>query len=533
MRYAAPPVGNLRWRAPVEPPRTNAVEQATSFGPICLGIGIQLPFNGEDEDCLFVNVWAPSGVTSQSKLPVWVFIQGGGYVSLTNANWNGAEVVEKSGHNIVMVNFNYRVGMWGFLASDRVREDGELNVGLLDQRMLLTWVKTHIASFGGDPNHVVIHGASAGAGSVAMHMVAYGGRDDKLFAGAMAESVFFPGQPFVSELEYQFERVSEQLGCDSVGSDQQMSCLRSKDTAALQVANHAQRFPGRPEPPLPLFYWTPCVDGDFLRDLPYRLFSQGSFIRVPFLAGTAANEGSVFAANAASRADVTNFFMNNYPKLSANDAEAILAQYNKTVLPALPNHAAWFPTASQAYGEATFICPNMNVLNKLLRFAFNSSSSNNRTYSSSRTRAPLFSYRFDVQDAQNTAAGLGVPHLFDAAAIFGPDNIGAGAAESYKTYNAPIVPVFMAYWISFVRALNPNRYRQAGSPVWGPWGGGQGGAEEGAEGMEGMGANTTTGSNSMSRLVVETGNIRMENTPADERQRCWFWLGMGDTLEQL
>ena len=69
-----------------------------------------------------------------------------GYVSLTNANWDGAEVTAKSGHSIVMVNFNYRVGMWGFLASERLRQDGDLNVGLLDQRMLLRWVQSHIAS---------------------------------------------------------------------------------------------------------------------------------------------------------------------------------------------------------------------------------------------------------------------------------------------------------------------------------------------------------------------------------------------------
>lgn len=69
-----------------------------------------------------------------------------GYVALTNANWNGAEVVENSGQNIVFVNFNYRVGALGFLASERVREDGDLNVGLLDQRMLLKWVQKHIAS---------------------------------------------------------------------------------------------------------------------------------------------------------------------------------------------------------------------------------------------------------------------------------------------------------------------------------------------------------------------------------------------------
>ena len=67
-----------------------------------------------------------------------------GYVSITNGNWDGAEVVEKSGGSIILVNFNYRVGLWGFLASSRLSEDGSLNVGLLDQRMLLKWVKTHI-----------------------------------------------------------------------------------------------------------------------------------------------------------------------------------------------------------------------------------------------------------------------------------------------------------------------------------------------------------------------------------------------------
>jgi carboxylesterase type B len=94
---------------------------------------------------------------------VWVFIQGGGefdclhspqpltepragYTANTNANWDGSEVVQKSGRSIVMVNFNYRVGLWGFLASERVKADGALNAGLLDQRMLMKWVKTHIVA---------------------------------------------------------------------------------------------------------------------------------------------------------------------------------------------------------------------------------------------------------------------------------------------------------------------------------------------------------------------------------------------------
>lgn len=170
--------------------------------------------------------------------------------------------------------------------------------------MLMQWVKKHIASvspwppasrrdlicqqpqFGGDPDHVVIHGASAGAGSVAMHLVAHGGRDDNLFVGAMAESVFFPAQPFVPELEYQFDRFAHHTGCDNTSRSDQMACLRSQPIAVLQDANTAQPFPGQYESTYPLFYWTPCIDGDFLQDLPYALINQGKIIDVPVLFGT-------------------------------------------------------------------------------------------------------------------------------------------------------------------------------------------------------------------------------------------------------
>lgn len=221
------------------------------------------------------------------------------------------------------MNFNYRVGMWGFLASERVKNDGDLNVGLLDQRQLLLWVKEHIAKvclsqeplippppppffflvlnliqelprsqrltplikFGGDPDHVVIHGASAGAGSVALHLASYGGRDDHLFVGAVSESLFFPSQPYLAELEWQFDRLAQRLGCDKVAQDAQMSCLRGKSLSELQAANVASAFPGRTAPPAPLFYWTPCVDGEILEDLPYVLFEDGRFIKVPVLFG--------------------------------------------------------------------------------------------------------------------------------------------------------------------------------------------------------------------------------------------------------
>ncbi|AEO54340.1 hypothetical protein MYCTH_2296814 [Thermothelomyces thermophilus ATCC 42464] len=543
MRYAAAPIGDLRWRAPLDPipSDTGTVEKAAAFPPRCLGIGSAYPTDDESEDCLFVNVWAPTNATVKSKLPVWVFIQGGGYVANTNAYWDGAEAVEKSGHNVVMVSFNYRVGLWGFLASERVRDDGVLNVGLLDQRMLLKWVKTHIASFGGDPDHVVIHGASAGAGSVAMHLIAYGGRNDNLFIGGMTESLFFPAQPFVHELEYQFDRVVSQTGCDGVAPDRQMACLRSKDVAVLQAANYAQPFPGRPDPPMPLFYWTPCVDGDLLRDLPYRLFEKGQFISVPVVFGTSNDEGSVFVPDADTPSDVAHFLRNNYPLLTANDTTDILTHYPQ--LPPVPAHKPWFPTASKAYGEATFICPTNNLLSSYpirppqvksnttaaKTFPFPSSSSSSpsspspSSFPSKRTKkkksrteaeaagaaAALYTYRYNVRDEATVARGLGVPHLSDAPAIFGPGNVPGQEAASYETYNAAVVPLVMGYWLSFVRTLDPNVFRAPGSPRWEPvW---QEGGDAGV----------------MRRLLIETEGARMETVDAAERGRCGFWKELG------
>lgn len=195
-------------------------------------------------------------------------------------------MVKESGGKVVFVNFNYRVGLWGFLADERVREDGDLNVGLLDQRHLLHWVQKHISKFGGDPNHVVIHGVSAGAGAAAMHLTAYGGRDDHLFTGVATEAVFWPAQPRVEDLGWQFNRTLKRVGCEDAESP--MACLRSKSKRKLQKrANRGRPFVGRDMPPN--FYWTPCVDGDLIQDSPSNMFKSGKFVKVPVMLGTSTN----------------------------------------------------------------------------------------------------------------------------------------------------------------------------------------------------------------------------------------------------
>lgn len=137
--------------------------------------------------------------------------------------------------------------------------------------------------FGGDPEHVVIHGTSAGAGSVSLHLTVNQGKDEGLFVGAIAQSVFVPSQPLASELEWQYERLVEQVGCSD--SDDQMACVREQDASVLQAANVASPFPGKSSDPLPLWYWTPCIDGELFTESTYASFKHGKFIDVPAIFG--------------------------------------------------------------------------------------------------------------------------------------------------------------------------------------------------------------------------------------------------------
>lgn len=168
--YAAPPVGPLRWRAPVAPLAWNGVRNADRFGPACPQPGGEMAKGLEQsEDCLSLNIWTNAKPDDGEKRPVYVWIYGGGFIGGTGASpqFDGEALARKG---VVVVTFNYRVGVLGFLATPELsRESGHDasgNYGLLDDIAALQWVQRNIAAFGGDPEKVTIGGQSAGAGSV-------------------------------------------------------------------------------------------------------------------------------------------------------------------------------------------------------------------------------------------------------------------------------------------------------------------------------------------------------------------------------
>lgn len=485
MRFAAPPVGDLRFRAPEDPPVEADSQEAKEFGAICVGTD-QSVSSSRNEDCLFVNIFKPANATAESKLPVWVYIQGGGYATNSNNNYNGSEVVQKSDYGLIFVNFNYRVGLFGFLASEDVRENGDLNVGLLDQRKLLHWVQKYIQQFGGDPDHVIIHGTSAGAGSISYHLTAYGGRDDNLFVGAIAQSPFWPTAPEPEEMEFQYQQLVNETGC--LSSNDSLACLRSLNTSAFVPFDVEGTFPGASA--VARWYWLPVKDGDLIRDDKWNMFDRGEFVKVPLLVATDNNEGSGFVPNASTSSNVTTFFKNNYPNLNDTQLQAIIDAY--PLMSPLPRHAAWYPSVSAAYGDATFLCPANSMANSMASYF---------------CPDEVWQYRCYITTAANIANGVGTPHTMEMPAILGT-SLRSSVDSTWFNENAPSVPIVMHYYISFIKALDPNKYKYETAPTWESWGSGAG-----------------------RRLHLETNATAMEDVPKNMTEDCSLWDDLSDSME--
>ncbi|KAF7365669.1 Carboxylic ester hydrolase [Mycena venus] len=312
--FAKPPVGDLRFRLPVPVDAYNGTHTVTAFGPACPQQEVKLPiltgFPQEvidyvvnsafgiiwpsQEDCLTINVIKPASATATSKLPVVVWIFGGGFELGSPAMYDGTTIVQRSiamGEPVIYVSLNYRVSAFGFLASKEVRAAGVGNLGLQDQRQAFRWVQKYIGAFGGDPTKVTIWGESAGAISSALHMVANNGDNEGLFRAAFMESGSpIPVGPLENGQKY-YDAIVQQVGC--AGAVDTLACLRTVPYASLKAAQDASPF---------LFSyqslvlaWLPREDGVFLTDAPQKLVQQGKVANVPFITGDCDDEGTLFS----------------------------------------------------------------------------------------------------------------------------------------------------------------------------------------------------------------------------------------------
>ena len=292
--FAAPPVGDLRWRAPQPARKWSGVRNADHFAPSCMQDASPNPVLGApalnvSEDCLYLNVWTPAS-DANAHLPVMVWIYGGGFSqgSTAIALYGGEQLAR---HGVVVVSVAYRVGPFGFLAHPALSAESGRHVsgnyGLLDQIAGLRWVKANIAAFGGDPRRVTIFGESAGGISVSM--LAASPLAAGLFAGVISESggsfgpTRSPPQPGENVPRLQDAERDGSAFAQALGAHSAVEMRKLSASAIQRTLTSAPRF------------W-PVLDGWVIPGDQYELYQAGRYNDTPILIGTNSDEGALFPA---------------------------------------------------------------------------------------------------------------------------------------------------------------------------------------------------------------------------------------------
>ncbi|KAI1130999.1 Alpha/Beta hydrolase protein [Nemania abortiva] len=460
--YAQPPTGPLRfkWPRPVNESFPAPLD-ATAYGYSCYQAGSTFDLS---EDCLTLNVIRPRNVSSSEKLPVLVWIYGGGLFSGSSADpqYNLSGLVRASQdaqHPIVAVSINYRVGLWGFLRSPQVLAEGSSNAGLLDQRLALAWIKENIAAFGGDPDRVTVWGESAGAQSIALHLHSFGGRDnERLFHAAILESGSAIGvalQP-LSYYASPFDDLARAVGCGDASD--QLSCLRGVSPEDLLSARGSN-------------YWNPLVDGVFLTDYPSVLAETGSFIKVPLLLGSNSDEGISFSPTGFNTtADIYYGLLSNPSfsgltglpyQISPASARKLLELYpndpsseppydvaNGTIFP--QNGLQWRRSCA-IYGDVVMIAGRRKLCAQYAAAA-----------------QPVYSYRFATRPWGAAETEDGVQHFVNVAFSFQNITGALGSLPSHKDLSDSIGRAYL----NFIYSHDPNVGEtgvRTGLPDWPSW----------------------------------------------------------------
>ncbi len=326
--YAAPPVAQLRWRAPRPVAHWDGIRKADRFSAVCMQNSFGPAAQPASEDCLYLNVWT-SAKAAGEKRPVMVWIYGGGFTSGSGStpNYDGEALARKG---VVMVTFNYRLGPFGFFAHPELTKESDRrasgNYGMMDQVAALQWVQKNIAAFGGDPKKVTVFGESAG--SIAVADLLASPQTKGLFIRAIGESGAWMGLSISSsrtlaDAEQAGVKAAEALGAKSLAG------LRQVPADALQKTARSTGV---------------ITDGWFLPEDPDKIWAQGKQHAVPVLVGSNQDEGTFFLQPTTAEKFVSQSrqrfgsfadeFLKLYP--AATDAEA-----NASQLTAFRDEVAW------------------------------------------------------------------------------------------------------------------------------------------------------------------------------------------------
>jgi para-nitrobenzyl esterase len=440
--YAAPPVGDLRWREPRPVTPWTGVRQATEFGPRAMqgSIYSDMRFRdaGPSEDCLYLNVWVPAK-PGRKKLPVMVWIYGGGFQAggTSEPRQDGGHLATKG---VVVVSMNYRLGVFGFFSHPELSAEsghGSGNYGIMDQTAALHWVRRNIAAFGGDPLNVTIFGESAGSYSVSIQMASPTARG--LFQKAIGESGSMVGTRRIPARVFPLA-TAERNGVEFA------KLLGAKSLAELRARSSADVLKASLEDKT--LKDGVVVDGYVLPKDVYAIYAEGTQAKVPLLAGWNADESRVYAVFGSKRPTAKSF--SEAVRLEyAELADAVLRLY-----PAKTDEEA-VRSAGDLASDRFIVSSTWNWIEAQLRSG----------------GSPIYRYQFDraipiapgteVNGSLVTSADVGAPHAGEIPYVFGAFNSNPSAPwlpEDHK-----LSDMMETYWTNFAKKGNPNG---KGVPEW-------------------------------------------------------------------
>ena len=424
--YAAPPIGDLRWKSPRPAENWRELRSCFEFGADLPQLNNPLlQAKQQSEDCLYLNVWTPE-TKSPQKLPVMVWIHGGGFVggSGSDQRSDGARMAAKG---VVVVSINYRAGVFGFLAHPVLTAESELNVsgnyGLQDQIAALKWIQQNISNFGGDPNKVTAFGVSAGSASISLLLTCPQAKG--LFHQTILHS---PGaaRPLATLAE------AQEFSVQALGAG--ISRLRAlDDREVLKLTNlFNPKIRGLTTPRI----LRPILDGVYLRDNERAVFKAQGQIMLPMIVGSNLDEGSALtkAWTIQSKEEYLDLVAANF-KSYASEALSIYPVNEAREVSG--RVAELFADTQFNYGTRLLAQSNSNQIHATWRYLF----SRRRP---SQTDGPHHDQEVAHAFGNLSVKTTGVDHDFDDRDEF-------------------ISDAMLNYWVQFAQTGNPN---QSGLPDW-------------------------------------------------------------------
>jgi para-nitrobenzyl esterase len=431
--YAAPPVGDLRWKAPQPAPKWEGVRAAEQFGRACIQTNAAIANLPEpSEDCLFLNVWTPAK-TANDKLPVMVWIHGGGFMAGTPAEklYHGEGLAQKG---VVVVSIGYRLGVLGFLAHPELSAENDRHVsgnyGLLDMIVGLKWVQKNISVFGGNPNRVTIFGESAG--SAAVSILCASPLAKGLFHGAIAESgaSFAPVRAGAAMGEGMTPLAAAEQAGAAWGKTLGVSGIAElRKLAAGKVQDASQRQPG---------IAGPNVDGWVIADDQYKLYQAGRYNDVPVIVGYNSDEGATFPGAATTQEAYVKMVRERYGPF----ADRVLAAYPGGETPAAKRTARNLMRDS-AFGSHSWTWVRLQT---------------------KTGKSKVFFYYFDEHPdypADSPRAGFGTPHSEELPYTF--HQLTEHGRPAPTAADEAMSEMMRTYWTNFAKTGDPNG---SGLPNW-------------------------------------------------------------------